>query len=184
MSRGIVTTESEARAEIDPRRMKPSWLEGRHTLPFQELSDDEFEIFCFLLLRREHPQDDIRYYGKTGDGGRDILHKRCIPNGTRLRLIQCKRYSASVGAPIIRKDMAKVWVNVFDGTIPERPDELVFYAVPDLTNPAKNLIDSQDKWRQEGAAAINSTSKGQCRRSWPTTPSSGGRTRRRRRPSA
>ena len=48
--------------------------------------------------------------------------------------------------------MAKVWVNVFNGTIPDRPDEIVFYAVPYLTNPAKDLLDSQDRWRQEAAA--------------------------------
>ena len=154
MSRTIVTTESEARSEIDLGRSKPSWREGRHALPFQELSDDEFEVFCFLLLKREHPHDDVRYYGKTGDGGRDIVHRRTTPNGVTVRLVQCKRYESNVGVAVVRKDMAKVWVNVFDGTIPERTDEVVFYAVPDLTNPAKDLIDSQDRWRQEAAAAI------------------------------
>jgi hypothetical protein len=154
MARHIVTTESESRAELGAGRSRPNWREGRHSLPFHELSDDEFEVFCFLLLKREHPHDDVRYYGKTGDGGRDIVHRRTTQSGLTVRLIQCKRYESNVGAPVVRKDMAKVWVNVFDGTIPERPDELVFYAVPDLTNPAKDLIDSQDRWRQEAAAAI------------------------------
>ena len=154
MSRTIVTTESDARTEIDTGRAKPNWRERRHTLPFQELSDDEFEVFCFLLLKREHPQDDIRYYGKTGDGGRDIIHRRITPNGLTVRLIQCKRYESNVGASVIRKDMAKVWVNVFNGTIPDRPDEVVFYVVPDLTNPAKDLIDSQDQWRRASVSAI------------------------------
>lgn len=154
MSRIVITAEADARAELRVDRAKPTWREGRHSLPFHELSDDEFEIFCFLLLKREHPNDDIRYFGKTGDAGRDILHRRVTPTGLTVRLIQCKRYGSNVGAPVIRKDMAKVWVNVFDGTIPELPAELVFYVVPDLTNPAKDLIDSQDLWRQQASAAI------------------------------
>src|SRR3954451_1005271 len=132
MARHSVTTESDARAELGAHQSRPHWREGRHALPFHELSDDEFEVFCFLLLKREHPQDDIRYYGKTGDGGRDIIHRRTTPNRLAVRLIQCKRYESNVGASVVRKDMAKVWVNVFDGTIPDRPDEVVFYAVPDL----------------------------------------------------
>jgi hypothetical protein len=160
MTRSIVTKECEARAEIDPGRAKPSEREGRHTLPFQELSDDEFEVFCFLLLKLEHPQDDIRYYGKTGDGGRDIIHRRDTPTGLAVCLIQCKRYQSNVAVPVIRQDMAKVWVNVFNGTIPERPSELVFYAVPDLTNPAKDLIDSQNRWREAAATAIKEHREG------------------------
>jgi len=154
MLRTVVTAESEARAEIDAGRAKPGEREGRHTLPFQVLSDDEFEVFCFLLLKREYPHDDVRYYGKTGDGGRDIVHRRATSNGVTIRLIQCKRYQSNVPASVVREDMAKIWVNVFNGTIPDRPDDLVFYAVPDLTNPAKGLIDSQDRWRQEAVKAI------------------------------
>ena len=30
-------------------------------MPFSELSDDEFEIFCFLLLKTENPRDRIYY---------------------------------------------------------------------------------------------------------------------------
>jgi hypothetical protein len=150
----MITTESAARAEIAAERQKPNWRESRHALPFHELSADEFEVFSFLLLKREHPQDDIRCYGGTGDGGRDIVHRQKLLNGFSIRLIQCKRYAANVSISVVRKDLAKVWVNVFHGTIPERPDEVVFYVAPNLTGPAKQLIDSQDCWRQKAKAAI------------------------------
>ncbi|MBA4068042.1 MAG: hypothetical protein C0501_30920, partial [Isosphaera sp.] len=154
MPRTVVSTESQARAELGGDRSKPDWREGRPALPFHELSDREFEVFCFLLLKREHPGDDVLLYGGTGDGGRDIVHRIRTPAGVTTRLIQCKRYESNVGIPVVRKDLAKVWVNVFNGTIPERPDEVVFYAVPDLTSHAKDLVDSQNRWRQEAPGAI------------------------------
>ncbi len=119
---------------------------------------NEFEVFCYLLLLREHPGDDVRYYGQTGDGGRDIVQRVRVGAETRVRLIQCKRYGDNVVRGAVLGEMAKVWANVFDGTIPERPDELVFYAVPDLTNPAKNLIDSQHLWRKERRPRCGHTS--------------------------
>jgi hypothetical protein len=154
MSRSVVANEDEARAELPAQRSHPNRREGRHALPFFELSDDEFEIFCYLLLKREHPLDDIRYFGKTADGGRDIVHRMKSAEGTTVRLIQCKRYESNVPISVVRMDMAKIWVNVFNGTISERPHEIAFYAVPDLTNPARNLLDSQSRWREQASNAI------------------------------
>ncbi len=100
MARRVITTESEAWGELPPRRTRPDRREGRHNLPFHELSDIEFEVFCFLLLRREHPGDDIRYYAGTGDGGRDLVHRMTTPDGVRVRLVQCKRYTSTVGVAV------------------------------------------------------------------------------------
>ena len=71
--RAKISGEESARADLGEARSKPAWLENQHILPFQMLSPDEFEIFCYLLLLRENPQDNIYYYGKTGDAGRDIV---------------------------------------------------------------------------------------------------------------
>lgn len=79
MKRNIVKDDTDARADLGTARTKPEWREARHSLPFHELSADEFEIFCFLLLRKEHPGETIYYYGKTGDAGRDVIHKQ--PDG-------------------------------------------------------------------------------------------------------
>src|SRR4028119_2230379 len=97
--------DNAARADIGASRSKPAWLESQHSLPFHMLSPDEFEIFCYLLLRRENPDEDIFYYGKTGDAGRDIVR---VSSGGHIELIQCKRYQHNVGLPEIRNELAKL----------------------------------------------------------------------------
>jgi hypothetical protein len=150
MERHVVTDASAARAELTTPRTMPAWREGRHSYPFHELSADEFEVFCFVLLLKEHPSDPISYYGKTGDAGRDIIH---IRDG-RVRLIQCKRYGENVTLPDVRRELAKLCVNVFSERIPQAPDEVVFYVVPDVTAPAADLIKEQSRWRQEAPKAL------------------------------
>ncbi len=54
MSRPVVDKESAARKDLGLERRQPAWLAGWHALPFQDLSDDEFEVFSYLLLLREH----------------------------------------------------------------------------------------------------------------------------------
>lgn len=151
MSRKRISDEASARTELGVARTQPSRRERQHTLPFADLSDDEFEILSFLLVRREHPHDDVCYYGKTADGGRDIIH---IHNG-KTRLIQCKRFTGTVGIPVIRADLAKLCVNVFRERIPDKPDELVFYLVPDVSAQGADLIRNQKLWREVAAAALS-----------------------------
>lgn len=138
-----ISGEENAKVDLGETRSKPPWLENQHVLPFHLLSPDEFEIFCFLLLRYENPQDDIHYYGKTGDAGRDIVwHK----SDGSVELIQCKRYQNNVGIGEIRTEIAKLYINCYKQTIPENPTTVVFYVVPDLTAPAQDLIDYPSKW--------------------------------------
>jgi hypothetical protein len=150
MVRKKVSDANGARADLGPRGKKLDWREGRHALPFDELGDDEFEIFCFLLLLKEHPGGSIYYYGKTADGGRDIVHMK----GGKTRLVQCKRYSDPVGIDAVRGELAKVCINVFEKRIPETPQEIHFYVVPRLSNPAADLLKDQAKWRAEAPEAL------------------------------
>jgi Restriction endonuclease len=146
--------ESAAREDLETLetlRTKPGWLERQHALPFHELSPDEFEIFCYLLLCRENPDEDIWYYGKTGDAGRDIVWKK--KDGT-LELIQCKRYQQSVGSSKIQSELAKLYTNIHNQTIPNRPDIVTFYVVPDLTATAQDLINYSSKWNKIAKAAL------------------------------
>ena len=151
MSRPIVENERSARDDLGAGRRQPAWLARRHALPFQDLSDDEFEVFSYLLLLREHSGERIIYYGKTGDAGRDVV--RTLPSGT-VELIQCKRYTSNVGLPEIRGELAKLCTNVFRRLIPTPPGRVVFYAVPDLTAPAKDLLGNRDKWLAECEKAL------------------------------
>ena len=59
MAREIVQNEDEARADVGTNRTRPAWLSSRHALPFQDLSDDEFEVFNYLLLLKEHPGEKV-----------------------------------------------------------------------------------------------------------------------------
>ena len=151
MERGVVNTSEEALAEIGPERSKPTWMERQLAMPFHELADDEFEVFCFLLLKKEHPDDKVYYYGKTKDGGRDII----LIKGDRTRLysvqeihVTCRHRRGT------RRTRQALCANVFNHWIPDKPDEVYFYVVPDLTGPAADLVREQAKWRDIGPSAL------------------------------
>lgn len=143
MERAKYIGEDAAKKDLGIAQTKPAWLQNQHSLPFQFLSDDEFEIFCYLLLCKENPEDKIFYYGKTGDAGRDIV--RIEQDGT-VELIQCKRYQNNVGIGEIRTEIAKLYVNLHNRIIAEKPHRVIFYVVPDLTAPAQDLISQDSKW--------------------------------------
>jgi hypothetical protein len=143
--------EAAARADLGTPRSKPAWLENQHSLPFQFLSPDEFEIFCYLLLCRENPGENICYYGKTGDAGRDIV--RIKDNGS-VEVIQCKHYQRNVDKGEIRTEIAKLYVNIHSQIIPKCPDKVIFYVVPDLTAPAQDLINHHAKWLEIAESAL------------------------------
>lgn len=148
MNREKFCGEDAARQDLGSNKTKPHWLENQHSWPFKDLSSDEFEILCYLLLLKENPEsyDDIFYYGKTGDAGRDILYKK--EDGS-IELIQCKRYTQNVGLDKIKTEIAKLFVNIDRKAIPERPNHISFYVVPDLTSPALDFITTHSKWFQE-----------------------------------
>jgi hypothetical protein len=150
MERTTVDSAETALGELPSQRSKPKWLERQVGMPFDELGDDDFEVFCFLLLRNERPNDRIFYYGKTKDGGRDIIH---IKDGKTI-LIQCKRYTAKVGIREISGELAKLCTNVFHAWIPDKPDEVQFYVVPDVSGDAADLIRAQTVWREKAPEAL------------------------------
>lgn len=152
--RPVVRTEEDARRELDPRLSLVLWREADLALPFDRLSWDRFEIFSYLLLKREHPGEEIVYYGKTGDGGRDIVRYR--EDGS-VELIQCKRYSGNVEVGDIRGELAKLFANLHSGEIPIKPDSvsrISFYAASDLTAGAKDLLRYPEKWREIAEKAL------------------------------
>jgi tetratricopeptide (TPR) repeat protein len=142
--RQLIRTVEAARDDLGPERSSPPWLENSHSLPFGALSDDEFEILCYLLLKAEYPNDEIVYYGKTADLGRDIVHRRSDGSS---QLVQCKRHSRNIGVGVVRDELAKLVVNVFEKRISEAPQEVCFYVVPDLSGHSKDLIRDQSKWK-------------------------------------
>jgi hypothetical protein len=151
MTRPIISNEREALEEISTGRSKPTWMEGDAKLPFEHLTPDEFEVICFLLLKREWPSHDLVYYGKTGDAGRDIVVR---DRGEVIKLYQCKHYSGSVGVDPVKAELAKLYCNVHSGAVPVRPSEVVFLVTTDLTAPANDLLDRRDDWQGHASAAL------------------------------
>jgi hypothetical protein len=151
--RSVIRTEDEAMKDLGASPALPEWLEAQRSLPFTALTGDEFEVFCYRLLCQENPGEEIHYYGKTKDAGRDILRPKA-PTGSEL--IQCKRYTANVGIGEVRKELAKLYTNVFHGVIPVPPDHVTFYVAPDFTGPAKDLLLHQSLWIKEAEAALRS----------------------------
>lgn len=149
--RVIVESQEDARAELGEVLARPIWREGRHQLPFTELTDDEFEVFCFKLLKREHPDDRIYYYGKTKDLGRDIVHEHA--DGTHT-IIECKRYADRVGIGDVRAELAKLATNIHNGSIKKSPTVVAWYVVPDLSSPAADLLDNQGRWKEVAASVL------------------------------
>ncbi|MBD1932271.1 MULTISPECIES: restriction endonuclease [Cyanophyceae] len=143
--------EDAARKDLGTPQSKPAWLESQHSLPFHSLSADEFEIFCYLLLRQENPGENIFYYGKTGDAGRDIVR---IKPDRSVELIQCKRYQNNVGISEVRTEIAKLYINLHHKIIPDCPNKVTFYVVPDLTAPAQDLIFQHSKWLDIAESAL------------------------------
>ena len=149
--RPVIDTPEAARADLPALRSNPDRLQHDHSLPFGALSDDEFEILCFLLLLREHPDDRVLYYGKTGDLGRDIVH---ITRDGYVRFVQCKRYTNNVGSDAMLTELAKVATNLHHGRYPHAPHEVAWYVVPGLTSPATDILEDQKLWRGKAQEAL------------------------------
>ena len=139
-----ISTESQARSELPLNRATPLWFERDNSLPFSILSPDEFEILSYLLLLNENPTDcdKIFYFGKTKDLGRDIF----IMKDGITDLIQCKHYNNNIGIGIIRKELAKLYVNVFKKLINPAPSKVYFYASKDFSSPGIDLLTNQAIW--------------------------------------
>lgn len=140
--RPIVDDPEAALAELT-QRTRPPWLKPDESLPFEKLTGDEFEVFCYQLVSDERPERRVFYYGRTADGGRDIMAETA---DGRVELIQCKCFSRDISVDVVRADLAKVFTNIHLGIIPKRPDRIVFYAAPKLSPTANDLLMDQGQW--------------------------------------
>jgi hypothetical protein len=153
MTRERYFGEAKAFQDLGNQRTQPqpTWLEQSHSLPFNLLSDDEFEILCYLLLLRENPKDQIFYYGKTGDAGRDIVWVR---SDNSIELIQCKRFQKNIGINEVKSEIAKIYVNCYRNIIPEKPHLINFYASLGFAAKALNIIQHPGEWMKSSELAL------------------------------
>lgn len=91
-----------------PAEMKFPLYEG-HSVPFEKLSADDFEKCVFACFIAMQSHQELRVDGQpagSGDGGFDVYGVALDSN--RQLCIQCKRQKASLGLPLLAKEVAKV----------------------------------------------------------------------------
>lgn len=92
----------------DPSENYPPLYEAR-SVPFEKLSADDFEKCVFACFLAIQSHQGLRIDGQpagSGDGGFDVYG--VAVNSNRKLCIQCKRQKASLGLPLLAKEVAKV----------------------------------------------------------------------------
>lgn len=101
-------TEEKIIEKPSPGEMKPPLYAGR-SVPFEKLSADDFEKCVFACFIAMQPHQELRVDGQpagSGDGGFDAYGVAL--DSQRQLCIQCKRQNASLGLPLLAKEVAKV----------------------------------------------------------------------------
>ncbi|MXP49941.1 hypothetical protein FD733_12675 [Pantoea sp. Eser] len=116
------------------------------SLPLSMLSDREFEILCYKLIKREIESgmfiisNKIALMQGVGERGRDCtLYLNSIPNG----VIQCKKYSARLTLPQVLKELIKLLLHSIldESIIPDSKNFTYYiYSSNDCTEQALKLI--------------------------------------------
>ena len=114
--------ESEINREYKPN----AYQAGYKTLPFNDLSDRDFEILIYQLIREriknshEIRFDDIALMQGVGEQGRDCcLYK----DGQVAGVAQCKKYKERLTKPSVIKEILKfLMYSIVDNTI--FPDDI------------------------------------------------------------
>lgn len=92
----------------DPPENRPPVYEAR-SVPFEKLSADDFEKCVFACFLTIQSYQGLRIDGQpagSGDGGFDVYG--VAESSNRKLCIQCKRQKASLGLPLLAKEIAKV----------------------------------------------------------------------------
>ena len=128
---------------------KPLTIEsGITTFPFSDLSDREFELLSYLLIKGKIESNtfenhtDIALMQGVAERGRDCV---LYQNGEVSGLIQCKKYQGRLTKPQILKELIKFSLfAIIDPTIlPNREKfEYFLFVSYDLSEPASALIKS------------------------------------------
>lgn len=150
-TRKRITSIEQALRDLPSSPSRPS-ASLATTLPFSSLTQDEFEIFCFLLLglERDEGTQNLFYLEKTRHRPRDIIRQF---RGGGCVLIQCKMAKKKIGASAIRAELAHLFASVHSGTVVPVPDRVALFAAPDLTASAAALLNPR-AWRRTAAQAI------------------------------
>jgi Restriction endonuclease len=133
---------------------KPAWFDAAECLPFEVLTDYEFEVFCYSLWSYENKERKVVQYGKSKDLGRDVV---CYHADDIIEVIQCKHYQDNLDIGDVKKELAKLYVNMHKNSFPYKYTDLakLTFAVTKSMSPnAKDLISHQNFWLNEVESAL------------------------------
>ncbi|WP_207784535.1 hypothetical protein [Marinifilum breve] len=130
-------------------KYKPLTVEsGITTFPFSDLSDREFELLSYLLVKEKIENEsfgnhtDIALMQGVAERGRDCV---LYQNGEVSGLIQCKKYQARFTKPQFLKELIKFALFAIKDTaiLPNRENfEYYLFVSYDITEPTLTLIKS------------------------------------------
>lgn len=130
-------------------KYKPVTIEsGITTFPFSDLSDREFELLSYLLIKEKIEANlfgnhsDIALMQGVAERGRDCV---LYQNGEVSGLIQCKKYQARLTKPQFLKELIKfVLFAIIDSEILPKKENFEYYLFVsyDVTEPTLKLIKS------------------------------------------
>lgn len=129
---------------------QPHFVAQAPFLPFNLLSDRQFEILAFDLLREEMSRSDLGYdnvvlmpYG--ADKGRDVV---LYSQQQAVGVIQCKRYDANIGLLEVLAELSKfiLFSRIHPSLLPQADGfRYELWTAKDLTEKAKEFFASPQK---------------------------------------
>jgi len=145
----------------DTSENSPPLYETR-SVPFEKLSADDFEKCVFACFLAIQSHQGLRIDGQpagSGDGGFDVYGVAVESN--RKLCIQCKRQKASLGLPLLAKEVAKVALT----TCLEKSDVGVhfFICTGGVTQELRRLLRATDRTEilDETLSVIRGTTEGE-----------------------
>lgn len=149
--------------EADPYKEDPPLYDAR-PVPFEKLSADDFEkcVFaCFIAIQSHQGLVVDGQPAGSGDGGFDVYGG--VEGSSRKLCIQCKRQKASLGLPLLAKEVAKVAMT----THLEKSDVGVhfFICTGGVTQPLRRMLREDDRTEIVNAAksAISGATGGELK---------------------
>ncbi|MFP4837369.1 hypothetical protein [Cronobacter dublinensis] len=139
-------SEEQIRREISGCYKPPTLESGITKLPFTDLSDRDFELLTYLLVKGEIERGTERKFNAValmqgvGERGRDcVLYTDNVVTG----LLQCKKITGRVSRPSTIKEIIKFLLyTVIDASLMPDPEnfEYRFYVADDLSEPTLDLF--------------------------------------------
>jgi hypothetical protein len=139
-----IISDEQIDNEIESRYRPRATDASSPILPLCDLSDRDFEILTYQLIKEEiannehNGYDNISLMQGVGERGRDCV---IYSNGEVVAVVQCKKYKSNITRPALLKELIKFLLHLhIDGSLfSGEKVKYLFYVSKSLTEPAINL---------------------------------------------